>query len=336
MSALSGAQHLAGSGRTSFPVDKALAARCLSRAGLPAMRRTRGAGRYPGAARRSDPPRAGLARSLAGRKARRRVRRPRLCRDAGDDLADRIGRRGFRLDPARARLSHGDAARRCRRSRRVVETPRRGGCAGRGCGEPVRSCGRGRPSRRSAAEASQAPPSDAAAPTVALAVGRAAETATRRSRRSRALTPQPPSNRCRQPAAIEAAPDAVERRSKPLRPRRQRGESKRAAAEVASRSTPAEAAPPTPRRQWRPPPTRRRASGSRRRARGRRRARTGRGLAARRPLGRAPAASRSQPSSPSRSPPPQARSAQPARRRRRSRRGRQARAASARTARPPQ
>ena len=109
MSALSGAQHLAGSGRTSFPVDKAASPRCLSRARLSAMRRTRGAGRYSGAARRSDPPGAVLARNLAGRKARRRVRRPRFCRDAGDDLADGLGRRGFRLDPARARLSHGAA-----------------------------------------------------------------------------------------------------------------------------------------------------------------------------------------------------------------------------------
>ena len=75
-----------------------------------AMRRTRGAGRYSGAARRSDPSGAGLARRLARRKAGRRVRRPRLRRDPGDDLADRLGRRGFRLDPARARLSHGEAS----------------------------------------------------------------------------------------------------------------------------------------------------------------------------------------------------------------------------------
>ncbi len=107
MSALSGAQHLAGSGRTSFPVDKQLAPRRLSRAGLPPMRRARGAGRYPGAARRSDPSRAGVARNLARRKAGRRVRWPRLCRHAGDDVADGIGRRGLCLDPARARLSHG-------------------------------------------------------------------------------------------------------------------------------------------------------------------------------------------------------------------------------------
>ena len=107
MSALSGAQHLAGSGRTSFPVDKQLASRRLSRAGLPAMRRARGARRHSGAARRSDPPRFGMARNLARHQARRRVRRPRFCRHAGDDVADGICRRRLRLDPARARLPHG-------------------------------------------------------------------------------------------------------------------------------------------------------------------------------------------------------------------------------------
>ena len=107
MSALSGAQHLALSGRTSFAVDKALRARRLSRARLSPVRRARGARRHSGAARRSDSARAGLAREFARRKAHRRVRWPRLCGDAGDDLADGIGRRGFRLDPARARLPHG-------------------------------------------------------------------------------------------------------------------------------------------------------------------------------------------------------------------------------------
>ena len=86
------------------------AARCLSRAGLQAMRRARGARRHSGAARRPDPPGAVLARGLARREADRRVRWSRLHRDAGHDLADRIGRRGFRLDPARARLSHGEAS----------------------------------------------------------------------------------------------------------------------------------------------------------------------------------------------------------------------------------
>ena len=107
LSALSGAQHLAVRGRTSFPGRQDAAARCLSRARLSPVRRARGARRHPGAARRSDPPGAGLARELARRKAGRRVRWPRLRGDAGDDLADGLGRRGFCLGPARARLSHG-------------------------------------------------------------------------------------------------------------------------------------------------------------------------------------------------------------------------------------
>ncbi len=106
------------------PGRQAASPRCLSRAGLPAVRRARGASRYSGAARRSDPSGAVLARNFARRKAGRRVRRPRFCGDAGDDVADRFGRRGFRLDPARARLSHGapPAA--------AAET-----CAGGGCND---------------------------------------------------------------------------------------------------------------------------------------------------------------------------------------------------------
>ena len=73
LSALSGAQHLAGSGRTSFPVDKSLPRDAYRVLGYHAMRRARGSGRYSGAARRSDPPRIGLARNLARRKAGRRV-----------------------------------------------------------------------------------------------------------------------------------------------------------------------------------------------------------------------------------------------------------------------
>ncbi len=84
--------------------------RRLSHPGLPPMRRTRGAGRYSGAARRSHSPRFVVARSLARHQAGRRVRRPRFCRDAGDDLADGIGRRRLCLDFARARLSHGEEA----------------------------------------------------------------------------------------------------------------------------------------------------------------------------------------------------------------------------------
>ncbi len=74
------------------PGRQDVAARWLSRARLSPVRRARGARRHPGAARRPDPPGAGLARDLAGREARRCVRRPRLCRDPGDDLADRLRR----------------------------------------------------------------------------------------------------------------------------------------------------------------------------------------------------------------------------------------------------
>ena len=106
-SALSGAQHLAGSGRTSFPVDKTLprdAYRVLGyrQCGERAVR-------VDILERLADLIRPALAwrEASPGDEAGRRVRRPRLCGDAGDDLADGLGRRGFRLDPARARLSHG-------------------------------------------------------------------------------------------------------------------------------------------------------------------------------------------------------------------------------------
>ncbi len=89
------------------PDRQDVAARRLSRARLSPMRRARGAGRYSGAARRSHSPRALLARNLARRKARRCVRWPQFCGDAGDDVAHGFGGRRFRLDPARARLSHG-------------------------------------------------------------------------------------------------------------------------------------------------------------------------------------------------------------------------------------
>ena len=103
-----GAVGRAASGRQRphlLPGRQDLAARCLSHARLSPVRRARGARRHPGAARRPDPPRFGLARGHAGHQAGRRLRRPRLRGDAGDDLADGFGRRRFRLDPARARLS---------------------------------------------------------------------------------------------------------------------------------------------------------------------------------------------------------------------------------------
>ena len=77
---------------------------------LSGLRRARGARRYSGAARRSDPSGAGLARRLVRHEAGRRVRRLRLHRHRRDDVAHRRVGRGLRLDPALARLSHGEAA----------------------------------------------------------------------------------------------------------------------------------------------------------------------------------------------------------------------------------
>ncbi len=95
-------------GRTSFPVDKALQRDAYRVLGYRQCGRAR-AVRVDILERlcRSHSSRFGVARNLARRKADRRVRRPRLRGDAGDDLADRLGRRGLCLDPARARLSHG-------------------------------------------------------------------------------------------------------------------------------------------------------------------------------------------------------------------------------------
>ena len=73
--------------------------------GLPGLRRARGARRHPGAARGPDPPGDRLpARRDPGRAARRRRGRRGLRRHGRDDLPRRLRRRGFRLDPALARL----------------------------------------------------------------------------------------------------------------------------------------------------------------------------------------------------------------------------------------
>ena len=274
------------------------------------MRRARGAGRYSGAARRSDPPGAGVARDLARRKARRRVRRPRLCRDPGDDLADRFGRRGFRLDPARARLSHGAAAAAAaetgggRKPRLAEATSRRSCDAEPQRRRPRRSMPRPeripRPRRSSQATRQPSPvaagavavalrpltiadviadaaPSASLLPEVAIA---AAHRCPMRQRRAGG------SVRSRAGEAVPSeAPQAQDRRS--AMPRRDRPKQLGRAETLlnAGRTAAVEAAAapklsPHPRRC---------------------RARNGRGLAARRPLGRTPAASRSQPSSPSRS-----------------------------------
>ena len=107
MSALSGAQHLASSGRTSFAVDKQLARDAYRVLGYRQCGER--AVRVDILERLADLIRPALAwrEVFTRRKAERRVRWPRLRGDAGDDLADGIGRRGFCLDPARARLPHG-------------------------------------------------------------------------------------------------------------------------------------------------------------------------------------------------------------------------------------
>ena len=62
--------HLAASGRTSIPVDKETPKPLYRTAGYRVVRRARGARRYSGAARRSDPPGAVLARGRAARRSR--------------------------------------------------------------------------------------------------------------------------------------------------------------------------------------------------------------------------------------------------------------------------
>ncbi len=63
-------QHLAASGRTSIPGRQGDAEAALPHRRLSRVRRARGARRHSGAARRSDPPGAGLARRLARRRSR--------------------------------------------------------------------------------------------------------------------------------------------------------------------------------------------------------------------------------------------------------------------------
>ena len=138
------------------PGRQGAAPRRLSPARLSPVRRARGARRYSGAACRSHSSRAGLARDVARRKADRRVRRPRLCGDAGDDLAHGICRRGLCLDPARARLPHGQAPAIAAEARAggSGRDRRRRNTAGRGeCRSTGRDNGRdadGRSRRRSA------------------------------------------------------------------------------------------------------------------------------------------------------------------------------------------
>ena len=109
---------------------------------LSRVRRARDPRRHSGAARRPDPAGAGLARGRDRREAGRRVQRLRLYRHRRDDVAHRRVRRGLRLDPALARLSHGEAAE----------------AAGAGTGGSVGGAG-----RRGRAESPRAAPAEAAA-----------------------------------------------------------------------------------------------------------------------------------------------------------------------------
>ena len=110
LAALTSAQHLASTGRTSFPADKALDRDAYRMLGY----RLAGerAVRVDILERLADLIRPALAwrEGSTQPKAGGRVRRPLVHGHAGDDVADRIGRRGFRVDPARARLSHGPPA----------------------------------------------------------------------------------------------------------------------------------------------------------------------------------------------------------------------------------
>ena len=191
MSALSGAQHLAGAGRTSFPVDKTLprdAYRVLGyrQCGERAVR-------VDILERLADLIRPALAwrETSPGDKARRRVRRPRLCGDAGDDVADGIGRRGFCLGAARARLSHGAPP---------AAAAEAGGGGGAAVGD---GCRRGRASRRRETPMRRRQVPDIAASSATVAgvrrsafVGRRCPRATPAAVADRARRP-PPSNRSR-------------------------------------------------------------------------------------------------------------------------------------------
>ena len=218
MAVLSGAQHLASSGRTSFPVDKTARPRCLSRARLPPGGRARGARRYPGAARRSDPSGAGLARKLVRRQAGRRVRWPQLRGDAGHDLAHRLGRRGFRLDPARARLSHGPPP---------ALAAEAGCCGNAGCGSGA--TGRAEATAAGATEATDTSAEAASADAPAEAAAEAPAEATAEvvdqhvsgdPAPSAALLPEvtPLATSEETPVVVEAAPEPVAETEAPVEP----------------------------------------------------------------------------------------------------------------------
>ncbi len=123
--------HLAGSGRTSIPVNRDIDAALYRAAGYRVCGER--AVRVDILERLADLIRPALAwrEGAAGTKAAGRGRGRRLYRRQRHDVADRRVGRGFRLDPALARLSHGAAAEagragarrggRCRRSPQRLE-----------------------------------------------------------------------------------------------------------------------------------------------------------------------------------------------------------------------
>ena len=102
-------QRLASSGRTSIPIDKDTPKPLYRTIGYRVCGER--AIRVDILERLADLIRPALAwrEGSPGDKAGRRVQRLRLYRHAGDDVAHRRVRRGLRLDPALARLSHGEA-----------------------------------------------------------------------------------------------------------------------------------------------------------------------------------------------------------------------------------
>ena len=97
---------LAGSGRTSIPLNREIDPRSIA-VQATRMRRARGARRYSGASRRSDPSRAVVARRLHPAKTIWRVSRPRLygvqgmtslTGSAGEDFASILRALGYRME----------------------------------------------------------------------------------------------------------------------------------------------------------------------------------------------------------------------------------------------
>ena len=128
-------RSLAASGRTSFAVDKEANKALYRTVGYRVCGER--AVRVDILERLADLIRPALAwrEGGAARKARGRHGRARLHRHRRDDVADRLVRRGLRLDPALARLPHGEAA-------------EAGGSAG-GCRGRRGRCGDGRGDERS-------------------------------------------------------------------------------------------------------------------------------------------------------------------------------------------